>query len=129
MEGNTILTQRWRLSLPRVLLHIEGAVLFILAAVVYFNLGYAWWLYLLLLLFPDLSMIGYLAGPSAGSLIYDLVHTTTIPLILGAVAWWLAWPVVLPVSLIWLSHIGMDRMVGYGLKYPEGFKSTHFERV
>ena len=33
------------------------------------------------------------------------------------------------IALIWLAHIGVDRLLGYGLKYPTGFKDTHLQRV
>jgi uncharacterized protein DUF4260 len=33
------------------------------------------------------------------------------------------------VSLIWIAHVGADRALGYGLKYPSGFKDTHLQRV
>lgn len=29
----------------------------------------------------------------------------------------------------WLAHIGADRLLGYGLKYPSSFKDTHLQRV
>ncbi|NMM27217.1 MAG: DUF4260 domain-containing protein, partial [Glaciimonas sp.] len=32
-------------------------------------------------------------------------------------------------ALIWFVHIGVDRMLGYGLKYPEGFKVTHLGTI
>ena len=32
-------------------------------------------------------------------------------------------------GLIWLAHIGMDRAIGYGLKYPTNHKDTHLQRV
>ena len=32
-------------------------------------------------------------------------------------------------GLIWLTHIGVDRLVGYGLKYPTDLKRTHLQRV
>ena len=28
-----------------------------------------------------------------------------------------------------LAHTGMDRAVGYGLKYPTGFSDTHLGRI
>ena len=34
-------------------------------------------------------------------------------------------PALLPLSLIWIAHLGFDRMLGYGLKYPTRFKGTH----
>ncbi|KKB35215.1 hypothetical protein QY97_01956 [Bacillus thermotolerans] len=36
---------------------------------------------------------------------------------------------VLAVGLIWSAHIGMDRAIGYGLKYSTHFKDTHLNRV
>lgn len=116
-------------SMPRALLHLEGAALFFLATVLYFRQGFAWWVFLLLLLFPDLSMAGYLGGSRLGSMIYNLVHTIILPLSLGLAAYWINWPLGQQIALIWLAHIGMDRMVGYGLKYPDAFKHTHFDQV
>jgi hypothetical protein len=116
-------------SLPRRLLHLEGAALLAAATVAFFLLGGSWWVFLLLLLAPDLGMLGYLAGPRTGALAYDAVHVTAAPLaLLGLAA--LAGPSFLTdLALIWLAHIGMDRAVGYGLKYPSSFRDTHLQRV
>jgi hypothetical protein len=58
-------------------------------------------------------------------MLYNLGHATPGALAVIAVGWWLsALPVAL-VGLIWLAHIGMDRMAGYGLKYPDAFRHTH----
>lgn len=70
-------------------------------------------------------MIGSLAGPRRGSLSYDIVHTYTLPLALGALGVWTIIRVALLVSLVWVGHIGADRMFGYGLKLESGFKYTH----
>jgi hypothetical protein len=120
---------RHGLSMPRALLHLEGAAVFILATLVYFLLGHPWWIFLLFLLAPDLSAIGYAFGMRAGSIIYNLAHITVWPLAIGVVGWWLGWSWAAPVALIWLAHIGMDRMIGYGLKYPDAFKHTHLNQV
>ena len=116
-------------SMPRALLHLEGAAVFVAATLVYFLLGHAWWVFLLFLLAPDLSAVGYLFGMRAGSIAYNLAHTIVWPLLIGLAGWWLGWSWAAPVALIWLAHIGMDRMVGYGLKYPDAFKHTHFDEV
>ena len=34
-------------------------------------------------------------------------------------------PLCLQISLIWFAHIGFDRALGYGLKFPLGFRVTH----
>jgi hypothetical protein len=31
--------------------------------------------------------------------------------------------------VIWVAHIGFDRLLGYGLKYPTAFKDTHLGKV
>jgi hypothetical protein len=115
--------------LPRLLLHAEGAVVAVAAVALYFDAGYAWWLLLLLVLAPDLSAVGYLAGPHAGAVAYDLAHTYVWPVAIGAVGVVADSDAALQVGLIWATHIGVDRAIGYGLKYPSGFKDTHLQRV
>ncbi|HEY1409487.1 MAG TPA: DUF4260 domain-containing protein [Promineifilum sp.] len=117
------------MSLPRLLLHAEGAAVFFASILVYARLDAPWWAFVVFLLAPDLSAAGYLFGTRAGSITYNLTHTTIIPLSLGLAGWWLHWGWTAPVALIWLAHIGGDRMVGYGLKYPDSFKHTHFNEV
>jgi hypothetical protein len=36
---------------------------------------------------------------------------------------------VLALALILFAHIGIDRWLGFGLKYPSGFKDTHLQRL
>jgi hypothetical protein len=87
--------------------------------------GWSWWWFGLLLLVPDVSMVGYLAKPDVGATTYNLGHTIVFPgLILG---WYLlGGPLsALAIGSIWLAHIGLDRMLGYGLKYADDFTHTH----
>ncbi len=115
--------------LPRRLLHAEGAVVFLAATLLYFHGGHPWWLYLVLALAPDLSMLGYLAGPRAGAAAYDTAHTYVLPVALAALGVVSDVGTLTAVGLVWIAHIGVDRAVGYGLKYPSGFKDTHLQRV
>lgn len=116
-------------SLPRLLLHLEGAAVLVTATFVYFRLGWPWWAFVLFLFAPDLSAVGYLFGPRVGSVAYNLAHTSVFPLVLGVAGWWLGWAWAAPVALIWLAHIGLDRMLGFGLKYPDAFRHTHLDEV
>lgn len=116
-------------SMPRVLLHLEGAVVLLAAVSVYFLLGLPLWAFLVFLLAPDLSAAGYLLGTRTGSIVYNLAHTMAWPVLIGLAGWWLGWSWSAPLALIWLAHIGLDRMVGYGLKYPDAFKHTHLDQV
>lgn len=102
---------------------------FAAATGLYFLLGLSWWVYLIFLFAPDLSAIGYLFGPRTGSVLYNLAHTIIWPLIIGLAGWWLGWSWSAPVALIRLAHIALDRMVGYGLKYPDAFRYTHLDQV
>ena len=115
--------------LPRLLLHAEGLAVAAAAVAVYAHDGHGWLLFLLLALAPDLSMAGYLAGPRAGAVAYDLAHTYVGPVALGAAGVLADAPLARQLALIWLVHVGVDRLLGYGLKYPTGFKDTHLQRV
>ena len=82
-----------------------------------------------LILAPDLSMLGYLAGPRIGAAAYNAVHAYVGPVILLSVAVALAAPVGITIALIWIAHLGIDRALGFGLKYGAGFAFTHLGRV
>jgi hypothetical protein len=115
--------------LPSRLLRLEGLAVLTAALVLYFDAGFGWLLLLLLILAPDLSALGYLAGPRFGAGSYDLVHTYVGPIVLVVVGVLADADTAMQIALIWFAHIGMDRMLGYGLKYPTGFKDTHLQRV
>lgn len=104
-------------------------MIFVAASVLYFHGDHPWWLYLLLALAPDLSMIGYAAGPRVGALTYDAVHAYALPVAVATAGVVGDADTAVAVGLIWIAHIGADRALGYGLKYPTGFKDTHLQRV
>lgn len=110
---------------PRYFLRGEGVVVLGITLGAYLMLGGPLWMLAVLALAPDVSMIGYLAGPRLGSLSYNIVHTYMLPLGLGTLGLWAESHLALLVALIWAGHIGADRFVGYGLKYPSGFRETH----
>ena len=114
---------------PAALLRVEGVALLVLSVLLYRVNGGGWLMFGVLLLAPDLSMLGYLAGPQVGAAIYNTFHTYAMPAVVGALGMIFANPLMVAVALIWFAHIGMDRTVGYGLKYPSSFKDTHLERV
>jgi Domain of unknown function (DUF4260) len=117
------------LVLPPVLLRIEGAVLLLLSVLLYTLNGVSWLLFVLLFLAPDLSMLGYVAGPRTGAVSYNLFHTYVLPGLVAAFGILVVSPLVVSLALVWFAHIGFDRMVGYGLKYPPGFFDTHLHRL
>jgi hypothetical protein len=109
----------------RTALRVEGLVVMLGAVAAYYALGGSWWLFGLLLLVPDVSMLGMLIGPTAGSRLYNAAHSYVAPGLLAATAWLTGADWLLPFAAIWAAHIGMDRMLGYGLKYPGSFDLTH----
>lgn len=113
----------------RIVLRLEGFCVLIAAAVAYSKFGLGWGTFALLFLTPDLSFLGYLAGPKIGAASYNAAHSY-----MGAIACLTAdvvvpAPMLLSVALIWCAHIGFDRALGYGLKYSEGFSFTHLGRI
>jgi len=117
------------LSMPNVLLRLEGLTVFIAAIVAYAHQGGSIWLFLALLLAPDLGALGYLVNVRVGSMTYNVVHFYTLPVLLAGAALMLNVPTLLLIALIWFAHIGMDRLAGFGLKYPTEFKDTHMQHV
>lgn len=114
---------------PRVLLRVEGACIFVAALGAYVWLGQPLWLFLALILMPDLSMLGYAANSTVGAVLYNAVHTLAPPLLVLCVAVALGAITAAGVALVWLAHIGLDRALGYGLKYGSGFGDTHLGAI
>lgn len=111
------------------LLRLEGLAVLAAALAAYYLLGGNWWLFLLLILAPDLAMLGSLGNPQLGSRLYNATHTYSLPVALAALAWLAGAVWLVPYALIWIAHIGGDRALGYGLKYPGSFGHTHLGRI
>jgi hypothetical protein len=114
---------------PRRWLRVEGATLVAGSLIAYSTTDQAWWLVPLTLLIPDLTMIGYLGGTRLGSHLYNVGHTTPVPALIVAIGWWQDRSLVVALGLVWLAHIGLDRLIGYGLKYDDHFQHTHLGRL
>jgi hypothetical protein len=113
----------------RTLLRLEGLALFAGMTLLYAVWGGSWWVYALLFLVPDLSFLGYLAGPRVGAIIYNAAHSYMAPMTLMTTGFGLDSPLTLSIAMIWLAHIGIDRALGFGLKYSAGFGFTHLGRI
>ena len=111
----------------RLWLRLEGLAVLLLAVFLYARLDASWLLFAILFLAPDLSFAAYAAGPRVGAGVYNALHSYVGPLLL-ALALLLAGQ-SLAVPLIWTAHVGADRALGYGLKYPSSFSDTHLGRI
>jgi hypothetical protein len=114
-------------GLPRLLLRSEGVALLAMAAVLYGRQGRSWWLFLALLAVPDLGLLGYLVGTRAGAVAYNLTHTSLPPAVLALGGVLGGWSLAVSAALIWFAHIGMDRALGLGLRYPDRSAHAHLD--
>jgi hypothetical protein len=114
---------------PRLLLHLEGAAVLIFSVMLFQRWPGHSLSFILLFLTPDFFMVGYLVNKSAGAAVYNLGHTYVSPLLLWGILWWAGAVAWLWLPVIWLAHIGFDRLMGYGLKYETAFKDTHLQKV
>lgn len=109
----------------RVLLRIEGLCILVASLLAYSKFGDGWGVFALFFLAPDLSFLGYLAGPRAGAVSYNVAHSVVGALVLLVAGAFLSVPAAVAAGIIWMAHIGFDRALGYGLKYSAGFGFTH----
>lgn len=109
----------------KTLLNLDEAASLLLALLVLAHLPYAWWWLPALFLVPDLSALGYLAGPRLGAYCYNFAHHKLLALALTAAGWQLGQPALLLAGTVLLFHISFDRVLGYGFKYTTGFRHTH----
>jgi hypothetical protein len=123
LRSDAILVRPW------ILLRIEEVALLAVTLFAYQHLRYSWLLFAILFLSPDLSMVGFLANPRLGAALYNLVHTLSLPFALLLTAYLMHWQFAPALALIWIAHIAMDRLLGYGLKYPTFFKDTHLQHI
>lgn len=113
---------------PRLILRLEGMAVLAASIAAYAELGAHWGIFAFLFLGPDLSILAYLAGPRAGAAVYNVAHTYLTPLLIAGVMLLLDLK-IWPLNVIWVAHIGLDRMLGLGLKFSSGFRDTHLGRL
>lgn len=107
------------------LLKLEELGLFCLSLVLFADLPYGWGVFVLLILAPDLGMLGYLRGPRIGAAVYNVAHHRGLAVALYAIGVRAAMPPLALAGAIMLGHASLDRVFGYGLKHPDAFQHTH----
>jgi hypothetical protein len=116
-------------SAVRTILRAEGLPIFVAGAIGFGAFGGPWLAFVPLLLAPDLSAIGYVRGTRLGSMTYNLAHNLVTAGALLGLGFWLGAGWLAIAGSVLVAHIGMDRLAGYGLKYPTTFKDTHLQHV
>ncbi len=108
----------------KTLLKLEELALFLGCVYLFSRLSFAWWWFPALLLAPDLSMIGYVINPAVGAFTYNVVHHRALGIIVGLCGLAIGSQWLMLAGLILVAHTSFDRMLGYGLKYPDDFRHT-----
>ena len=119
------------------LLRLEELAQFLLCAGALMATDVAWWVYLLLLLGPDIGMLGYLINTRVGAVTYNLLHHKGIAVLVAAAGGITTYLMLITESpetlerwtllsgIILYGHASMDRIFGYGLKFGDDFHHTH----
>ncbi len=119
------------------LLKLEEAAQLLLCLAVLAIVNVDWWVYLLVLVGPDISMLGYLMGTRTGAFTYNLFHHKAVALVVVVAGFGVLFGEnlwsdtatedldLLIIGIVLYGHSSMDRMVGYGLKFGDSFQHTH----
>lgn len=107
------------------ILKLEDAAKFVAAYSLSIYFGNAWWLFFAWLLAPDLSMIGYIINAKVGAIFYNIAHHQGLAIVVFGLGFYFNNSTLTFTGIVLFGHSAMDRMLGYGLKYPDSFKHTH----
>jgi hypothetical protein len=111
----------------KIILKIEEAAMFGFSIYLFSLTDFAWWWYLILILVPDIGMLGYLAGTRTGAAVYNIFHHKALALMILCAGWMAEVPWMVIAGIILFGHASLDRMLGFGLKYPDSFQHTHLD--
>lgn len=115
--------------MPKIFVTLENLVIFLFAVYMYYVFGSSWLLFAALFLTPDISMVGYLINPKLGAYFYNVVHNYALAATLLIIAALLKLDLLAQLAFILTAHVALDRVFGFGLKYPTHFKHTHIQRL
>ncbi len=104
---------------------VEEVFMFVIAIWAYSQLHFSWWLFMVLILLPDIGMIGYLFNSKVGAITYNICHHKGLAIVIFLIGFYIHIPVIQLIGIILYGHASMDRIFGYGLKYFDNFKHTH----
>lgn len=113
----------------KTVLRLEELGIFFFSIYLFSLLPFPWWYFPVLFFVPDLGMLGYLGGPRPGAFLYNLIHHRALALLCYVVGVSIVLPVLALVGVVLLAHSSLDRVLGYGLKYADGFANTHLGRI
>ncbi len=89
------------------------------------HIGINQWWYLPLFFAPDIGILGYAFGKKVGAICYNILHHKLLAIAVLLVGVFFQNNYLLVSGTILFGHSSFDRIMGYGLKYFDGFKHTH----
>lgn len=110
-------------------LKLEELLMFCLGVFLFNQLNFAWWWFLILILTPDIGMIGYLVSTKVGAIMYNIFHHKAIAVGVYFTGMYLNNNIIILIGIILFSHASLDRIFGYGLKYNNSFNNTHLGAI
>lgn len=111
------------------IIKLEELGMFLLSLLMSMHSGFAWWWFPVLLLIPDISMIGYGINNRFGALLYNLFHHKGMAVLVFGIGYLAGEQYLELIGAILFGHASMDRIFGYGLKYSDSFWNTHLGRI
>ncbi|GEN65433.1 MULTISPECIES: DUF4260 domain-containing protein [Chryseobacterium] len=113
----------------KIQLKLENMAFLVLGILAFARTEYSWWWFIGLFLAPDISMLGYAVNNKVGAFFYNLFHHLGIAIMVYLAGTVLALPYLQMIGAILFSHSAFDRILGYGLKYPDSFQNTHLGKI
>ena len=111
------------------ILKIEELAMFILGVILFNQLNYEWWWFLVLILLPDIGMLGYIVNTKIGAIVYNIFHHKGLALCLYFFGIYTEIELLKLIGIILFAHASMDRIFGYGLKFSDAFTNTHLGSI
>src|SRR5207247_11473464 len=97
------------------IIRIVCLIVFLSALYLYHVLNASWLLFVILLLAPDLSMVGYLNDKQTGALTYNLVHNFALAALLIGISVFTSNKLLTSLGVIVMAHVRTARFRGFGL--------------
>ncbi|MFS8130815.1 MAG: DUF4260 domain-containing protein [Candidatus Dojkabacteria bacterium] len=113
----------------KYLLKTEELAMFLASLALFIYLGYSLPLFIILILIPDLGMVGYILNSEIGAITYNLTHHKAIAITVLLLGCFLNKDLLVALGIIMFAHSSMDRVLGYGLKYKDSFQNTHLGKI
>lgn len=110
-------------------LQLEYIAFLILGVFAFAHTEFSWWWFAGLFFAPDISMLGYTINNKVGAFCYNLFHHLGIAITVYLAGTFLALPYLQMIGAILFAHSAFDRVLGYGLKYPDSFQNTHLGKI